>query len=139
MFKQAVDDMDSQYFEIRRARRSLFDFDTEDPKCHIKLDNLQCEDMIDWTVNEPMMFPTHLPCKSDLEMTEEQRRELELEESDINGREGNWAGPASNSGWGWMDLSNRGNNGWGNSGSANSGWINNGWGQNSQWNQPSEL
>jgi hypothetical protein len=122
MFKQAVDDMDSQYFEIRRARKALFDFDTEDPKCHIKLDDLQCEDMIDWTVNEPVMFPTRLPSKTELDMMEQEGRELEVEEPGINGSEGNWAGLASNSGWGWVDLSNGGNNGWGNSGSANSGW-----------------
>jgi hypothetical protein len=135
MFKQAVDDMDSQYFEIRRARKALFDFDTEDPKCDIKLDDLQCEDMIDWTVSEPRIFPTHLPSKRDLETMEQARRALEAAESVINGREGTWAGPAGNSGW--ADVSIGDNNGWGNSGWANSGWINTGWGQNSQWNQTS--
>jgi hypothetical protein len=109
MFKQAVDDMDSPYFEIRRAQKALFDFGTEDPKCDIKLDDLQCEDMINWTVSEPRMFPTHIPSKKDLEVMEPARRALEPAESVINGGEGNSAGPADNSGW--MDISIGDNNG----------------------------
>jgi hypothetical protein len=91
--------------------------------------------MIDWTVSEPRMFPTHLPSKRDLEAMEQARRALEPAESVINGGEGNSASPAGNSGW--MDISIGDNNGWGHSGWANSGWLNNGWGPNSQWSQPS--
>lgn len=53
IFKRAVDDMDKQYLEIRRARKALFDHDMGDWGVELDLELWRCDEMVDWTVNEP--------------------------------------------------------------------------------------
>ncbi len=54
VFKFVCDDLDSQYLEIRRARKELFVGDIEDGRgCEIDLELSRCDEMVDWTVNEP--------------------------------------------------------------------------------------
>lgn len=63
-FMTAVDDMDKQYLEIRKARKELFDFDRADDEaygCDIDLELWKCDEMIDWTVDEPKLEPYDLP------------------------------------------------------------------------------
>ncbi|PMD18626.1 hypothetical protein NA56DRAFT_726726, partial [Hyaloscypha hepaticicola] len=58
VFKFVCDDLDAQYLEIRKARRELFAWDIEDDKgCEIDLKLNRCDEMVDWTVNEPILFP----------------------------------------------------------------------------------
>ncbi len=53
-FKEVIDDMDSQYFQIRKARLGLFDFDIDGmPTCDIDLEKARCDEMVDWKVQEP--------------------------------------------------------------------------------------
>jgi hypothetical protein len=60
-FKEALDDMDKQYLEIRAARRALFDYDIKEPGCSIDLELWRCDEMINWEVNEPMLCPEFDP------------------------------------------------------------------------------
>jgi hypothetical protein len=60
-FKEALDDMDKQYLEIRAARRALFDYDIKEPGCNIDLELWRCDEMINWEVNEPMLCPEFDP------------------------------------------------------------------------------
>ena len=55
-FKTAVDDMDSQYLQIRHARRALFDHDdANDPTPSIDLELGRCDERIHWDIYEPNM------------------------------------------------------------------------------------
>ncbi|KAB8296723.1 hypothetical protein EYC80_002143 [Monilinia laxa] len=57
-FKKAVDDMDTQYLQIRSARRVLFEADiTPDTSCNIDLELSRVDEMVDWSVQEPEMCP----------------------------------------------------------------------------------
>lgn len=58
-FKEAVDDMDAQYLEIREARRTLARWDPFDRGCDIDPvdDNVLCDERVDWSVNEPEIAP----------------------------------------------------------------------------------
>jgi hypothetical protein len=49
LFKLAVDDMDKQLLEIRKARKELFDMDFEDFGHDIDLELWRCDEIIDWT------------------------------------------------------------------------------------------
>jgi len=61
VFKFVCDDMDKQYLEIRRARKELFAWDVSDNTgCEIDLELLRCDEIVDWSVNEPVLFP-HRP------------------------------------------------------------------------------
>ncbi|ESZ94280.1 hypothetical protein SBOR_5348 [Sclerotinia borealis F-4128] len=61
-FKKAVDDMDTQYLQIRKARKALFEADiTPDASCNIDLELWRVDEMIDWSVNEPEMYPASKP------------------------------------------------------------------------------
>jgi hypothetical protein len=53
LYKLAVDELDAQFLKIRQARKSLFDHDLGDWECDIDLGLGHCDEMIDWTVNEP--------------------------------------------------------------------------------------
>lgn len=59
VFQEAVDDMDSQYLEIRAARRNLFKFDySGETGCNFIVPELWgCDEMVNWGVNEPGMCP----------------------------------------------------------------------------------
>jgi hypothetical protein len=62
VFRFVCDDLDAQYLEIRKARRELFAWDIEDDKgCEIDLELNRCDEMVDWAVNEPVVFPQRLP------------------------------------------------------------------------------
>jgi hypothetical protein len=55
-FKELVDDMDSQYLQIRKARLGLFDFDIDGmPACDIDLEKVRCDEMVDWRIQEPQI------------------------------------------------------------------------------------
>ncbi|KAN0098368.1 hypothetical protein V8E51_014031 [Hyaloscypha variabilis] len=76
-FKAAVDDMDKQYLRIRKFRKELFEFDPacdQDRGCGIDLELWRCDEMVDWTVNEPVLNPHSLPTAAELEEWEELRR-----------------------------------------------------------------
>lgn len=60
-FKAAVDDMDSQYLEIRRARKALFDYDDARGSFAIDLELGLCDEKIDWSVCEPDTEPARDP------------------------------------------------------------------------------
>lgn len=49
----SLDDMDTQYLAMVKARKILFNHDTTDPDYGIDLEKWRCEEMVDWTVNEP--------------------------------------------------------------------------------------
>lgn len=58
VFNFVCDDLDAQYLEIRRARKELFAWDIEiDKGCEIDLGLNRCDEMVDWAVNEPTLFP----------------------------------------------------------------------------------
>ncbi|KAG4434874.1 hypothetical protein IFR05_009634 [Cadophora sp. M221] len=60
--REAVDDMDRQYLAIRKARRELFDADSDlegDVGCEgFEIEDWLCDEMVDWGVSEPAMGPT---------------------------------------------------------------------------------
>lgn len=57
-FRKGVDDMDTQYLQIRSARKALFEADlTPDASCNIDLEIHRVDEMIDWSVPEPQMGP----------------------------------------------------------------------------------
>lgn len=59
-FRKAVDNMDTQYLQIRAARKALFEADImPDPSCEIDLELWRVDEMIDWTVEEPEMGPVY--------------------------------------------------------------------------------
>ena len=60
-FKAAMDDMDSQYLQIRASRKALFDHDTGNWGCDLDLELWRCDEMVDWGVNEPELQPKRLP------------------------------------------------------------------------------
>ncbi|KAE9373640.1 hypothetical protein N431DRAFT_465918 [Stipitochalara longipes BDJ] len=76
-FMAAVDDMDKQYLEIRKARKELFDYDPANDQnhgCDIDLELWRCDEMIDWTVDKPQLKPCALPTDAELREYEELRR-----------------------------------------------------------------
>ncbi|KAE8447264.1 hypothetical protein EG329_010958 [Mollisiaceae sp. DMI_Dod_QoI] len=56
-FKLLVDNMDTQYFEIRSARKMLYRNDDIDYPSHIDFELWRCDELIDWTLNEPFLGP----------------------------------------------------------------------------------
>jgi hypothetical protein len=72
LFRLVVDDMDKQLLEIRKARKELFDMDFEDFGHDIDLELWRSDEMIDWTVSEPILEPRCLPS-----LAERQRMEAE--------------------------------------------------------------
>lgn len=55
-FKRLVDDLDKQFMEMRKARKTLFEDDKSlDIGCDIELDSTLCTEMVDWTKDEPMI------------------------------------------------------------------------------------
>jgi hypothetical protein len=69
--------MDRQFFQTRKFRKALFDFDPTNDKdrgCDIDLELWRCDEMVDWTVNEPVLNPHSLPTAAELEEGEELRR-----------------------------------------------------------------
>lgn len=50
---RVIDDMNSQYLQIRSARKALFDDDTTEPGCDINLELNRCDEMIDWEPPKP--------------------------------------------------------------------------------------
>ncbi|PMD41299.1 hypothetical protein L207DRAFT_632736 [Hyaloscypha variabilis F] len=76
-FKAAVNNIDRQYLKIRKARKALFDFDPTNDKdrgCDIDLELWRCDEMVDWTVNEPVLQPHSLPTSAELEEWAQLRR-----------------------------------------------------------------
>ncbi|KAE9373633.1 hypothetical protein N431DRAFT_465912 [Stipitochalara longipes BDJ] len=61
VFKQAMDDMDKQYLEIRKARKQLFECDDGDYERTIDPEMWKCDEMVVWTVEESEMLPRNLP------------------------------------------------------------------------------
>jgi hypothetical protein len=57
LFMGAIDEMDKQYLEIHRARKALFDYDTEDWGCKFDRELWRCDEMVNWAVGEPDMTP----------------------------------------------------------------------------------
>lgn len=55
LFKKLVDDMDRQYLEIRAARKELFADDIAIFGVKIDLQKSRCDEMVDWSVDEPDM------------------------------------------------------------------------------------
>ncbi|KUJ10054.1 uncharacterized protein LY89DRAFT_675549 [Mollisia scopiformis] len=56
-FKQAVQDMDVQYLEIRSARKKLFDHDIVQRLKNVDLELWRIDESIDFSVNEPVIGP----------------------------------------------------------------------------------
>ena len=52
-YRQAVDELDAHFLQIRKTRKAIFDYDLNDPGCEIDLGFGRCDEMIDWIVNEP--------------------------------------------------------------------------------------
>lgn len=82
LFKLAVDDMDKQLLEIRKARKKLFDMDFEDFGHDIDLELWRCDEMIDWTVNELQLEPRFLP-------SPQERQRIDAERAANRRNEGN--------------------------------------------------
>jgi len=61
LFKLAVDDMDTQMLEIRKARKELFDKDFEDLGHDVDLELWRCDEKVNWDINEPQLEPRYLP------------------------------------------------------------------------------
>ncbi|KAE8447265.1 hypothetical protein EG329_010959 [Mollisiaceae sp. DMI_Dod_QoI] len=61
IFKIAMDEMDTQYLEIRQLRKDLFKDDPADLKSKYNNDDFiqpsWCDEEIDWTIHEPELFP----------------------------------------------------------------------------------
>ncbi|KAF8846764.1 hypothetical protein BDZ45DRAFT_682332 [Acephala macrosclerotiorum] len=57
-FKLIIDDMDKQYFEIRTARKKLYNNDDLEYPDRIDLESWMCDEPIGWTVNEPSLGPS---------------------------------------------------------------------------------
>jgi hypothetical protein len=63
LFKAAVNDMDTQWLQIREARKALFRFDVLNQRgCDIDPELHRCDERINWSVSEPFTrfapFPT---------------------------------------------------------------------------------
>lgn len=56
-FKSAVDELDKNYLEVRKARKALFDHDTGDWGYDIDLQLERCDEMTNWGINEPKVRP----------------------------------------------------------------------------------
>lgn len=82
LFKLVVDDMDKQLLEIRKARKELFDMDFEDFGHDIDLELWRCDEMIDWTVSEPILEPRRLPSLAERQRMEAERNANHLAEGD---------------------------------------------------------
>lgn len=82
LFKLAIDDMDKQLLEIRKARKELFDMDFEDFGHDIDLELWRCDEMIDWTVSEPILEPRCLPSLVERQRMEAERHADRLAEGD---------------------------------------------------------
>lgn len=55
-FKIAVDNMDTQYLEIRASRKESFKHDLgalDQRGCDIDLEMNRCDEMVDWSIKEP--------------------------------------------------------------------------------------
>lgn len=60
VFKYVCDNLDKQYLVIRKARKELFAWDISGERgCVINLDLNRCDELVDWTVNEPALLPYH--------------------------------------------------------------------------------
>ncbi|KAH6680864.1 hypothetical protein B0J14DRAFT_274594 [Halenospora varia] len=58
LFIEAFEDMDTQWLEIREARKDLFKLDIlNQPECSIDLGLWRCDERVNWCVNEPDMSP----------------------------------------------------------------------------------
>jgi hypothetical protein len=76
--------LDAQYLEIGNARKELFAWDISDDKgCEIELERYRCDEMVDWSVNEPPLLPQVPPIQF------------------------KWSFNDINSGWGWGDGYNQ--------------------------------
>ena len=57
MVKSLVLDMDTQWLTIREARKNLFIYDLTDKGCNINEELWRCDELVNWSVDEPNMFP----------------------------------------------------------------------------------
>jgi hypothetical protein len=55
LFRQCVDDCDTQYLAIRKARKALFDWDNTSNITDISPEAWRCDEMVNWDVNEASM------------------------------------------------------------------------------------
>lgn len=76
IFKQLVNDMDTQYLEIRAARKALFDHDTLGERgCDIDCESWRCDEKVKWDVYEPFFgAPNQVSeCKKPMEFASRSR------------------------------------------------------------------
>jgi hypothetical protein len=72
LFRLAIDDMDKQLLEIRKAWKELFDMDFEDFGHDIDLELWRCDEIIDWTDIGTSMSP--LPYRASANGSRTQRK-----------------------------------------------------------------
>jgi hypothetical protein len=61
LFRKVVDDLDTQYLQIRKARKELVDYNVSGPKCDIDLEKARCDEMIDWDAEAPRITVPEKP------------------------------------------------------------------------------
>lgn len=74
LFKHAVDDMDTQLLEIRKARKELFDKDYQDFGHDVDLELWRCDEKVKRGINEPRLEPRYLPTPQEHQRIEAERR-----------------------------------------------------------------